>query len=323
MQYLKRAGTALFKDTHVTKANEIIENWDQSQIIVGIGLLGVPLSKSSISHSGAYLSPQAIRKCFSSFTTYSIEDDHDLRNYLLTDLGDIEMHVTDIKDSYSRIESTLTAILSKHNQMFPVILGGDHSITAPCLKAFAAAREGRIGVIQFDAHHDLRNLTDGGPTNGTPFRSLLESGTIKGDHLFQIGLRNFANAKDYTKFGRDNGVNIFTMDDIREKGIKTILENCLLELEGKVDSIYVSLDMDVMDQAFAPGCPAFGPDGMDVQMLKTAIKMISRHEKVVALDIVEIDPTLDFRDMTSRLAAFMILTLVSGLHRPKDDELPM
>src|SRR5699024_7736432 len=86
----------------------------------------------------------------------------------------------------------------------------------------------------------------------------------------------------------------------------------LHNLEEKVDYIYVSLDMDVLDQAFAPGCPAIGPGGMDSQSLLDGISLLAEHDKVNALDIVEIDPTIDFRNMTSRVAAFTMLQFMKS-----------
>jgi formiminoglutamase len=312
IQHLKPAGKAIFKDRGITKANELLKEWDGQTKALAIGLVGVPLSKSSISHSGGSFSPQTIRKCFSSFTTYSIEQDYDLKALEITDFGDVDMHVTDIVQSQIRIEDTLSQLFAQENDVVPIILGGDHSITAPSVKAFSNTRREKVGIIQFDAHHDLRNLEDGGPSNGTPFRNLIDKGVIEGKNLYQIGIRNFSNGKEYTDFGRKQDVTMYTMDDVHTLGIISILEKCVQELKTRVDSIYVSLDMDVMDQAFAPGCPAIGPDGMDTHTIKQAIHYLSQQKEVAALDIVEIDPTLDFRDMTSRLAAYLVLTFITG-----------
>jgi formiminoglutamase len=169
-----------------------------------------------------------------------------------------------------------------------------------------------VGVIQFDAHHDLRNTADGGRSNGTPFRSLIEQGVIDGENLIQIGIRNFSNSKPYSEYGLDNGVTIYTMRDVREHGIEKIIETSLSSLREKVDAIYVSVDMDVLDQAFAPGCPAIGPGGMDSMTLLDAISLLANEQKVQGMDIVEIDPTIDFRDMTSRIAAHIILTFLTN-----------
>jgi len=311
LPFLKKSGTAKFVDHHVVKANEIIIPWDGG-VKKGFGLIGVPFSKSSISHSGAAMAPQTIRNAFSAFSTYAIEEDIDVKDCILHDFGDILMHVTDIVESQKRIEETIFDIVTMQTELIPIILGGDHSTSASSIKAFMKAK-GKVGVIQFDAHHDLRNLQDGGPSNGTPFRTLIESGAIEGKHLVQIGIRNFANSRDYRDYAEENSVTIYTMKDVREKLILPILKESIEKLEReKVDIIYISLDMDVLDQAFAPGCPAIGPGGMDSQTLLEGIEFLAKHPLVQGLDIVEIDPTLDVRDMTSRVAAYVILQFLKG-----------
>jgi formiminoglutamase len=306
LEFLKNAGEAIFVDREVKKARELLKQWRSDEAVAGLALIGAPLSKTSISHSGAHLAPEIIRKMLASYTTYAIEDDIDLHDQTITDFGDITMHVTDLLTSHDRIEKTLGHLFLEHPRMTPIILGGDHGISCPSIKAFAKAKK-TVGVIQFDAHHDLRNLEDGGPSNGTPFRGLIDSATIKGEHLCQIGIRNFSNSKPYTQYAKEKGITVYTMRDVREKGIRIILKECIKKLENQVDAIYVSVDMDVLDQAFAPGCPAIGPGGMNTDDLFEGIRKLAKEQLVKGLDIVEIDPTLDFRDMTSRVAAQLIL----------------
>lgn len=304
-KYVKSAGEAGFADFYVTKANEILIPYS-NESVGAIGIIGAPLSKTSISHSGAHLAPNAIRKMLASYSTYHIEDNKDLKDTIVTDFGDIEMHVTNNEESRKRIEESIREIVESYPALIPIVLGGDHGISYPSVKALSSLK-GRVGVIQFDAHHDLRNLADGGRSNGTPFRSLLESGIINGKHLFQIGIRNFSNSKPYTEYGRNQRISMYTMKDVKSLGIESIMKDCLEKLEQEVDIIYVSVDMDVLDQAFAPGCPAIGPGGMSSDMLLDAISILAQHKMVGAMDIVEIDPSIDFRDMTSRVAAHVIL----------------
>lgn len=308
LSHLKKAGDAVFIDQHVTKANEIVKHWDGKEAS-SFSIIGVPLSKTSISHSGASFAPASIRKMLSSYSTYHIEDQVDLKDFSVTDFGDITMHVTDFEESRNRIKNTISELLSQYSETIPIVLGGDHGISFPSISAFAKAR-GTVGVIQFDAHHDLRNIEDGGRSNGTPFRSLIDEGILKGEHLVQIGIRNFSNSAPYTEFGINHGVSIYTMRDVRELGISKIINDSIQYLSDKVDAIYISLDMDVLDQAFAPGCPAIGPGGMDSTTLLDGICLLAAHPKVKGLDIVELDPTIDFRDMTSRIAAHVILNFL-------------
>lgn len=308
--HLYPAGQANFKDSEVTKAHELIAPWNGEKV-EGFGLLGAPLSKPSISHSGAAEAPAAIRKALSSYTTYAIEDELDLKDFRLHDFGDVNMHVTDLVESQRRIEETFREVFQSHPNMIPIVFGGDHSISCPSIKAFAVAK-GTVGVIQFDAHHDLRNLEDGGPSNGTPFRGLIEAGALKGEHLVQIGIRNFSNSREYHDYGKAHGVTIHTMKDVRERPIEDILQESLDDLRKKVDVVYISVDMDVLDQAYAPGCPAIGPDGMDSKTLLDGLAFLGRQSIVKGMDIVEIDPTIDFRNMTSRVAAHVVLNFLKG-----------
>ena len=165
-------------------------------------------------------------------------------------------------------------------------LGGDHGISFPSIRAFQEMF-GKIGVIQWDAHHDVRNIEDGGRTNGTPFRSLIEGGFIKGEHLIQVGIRDFANAKVYHDYSKQNGVSVYTMADVDALGIVNIVQKEIERLSKLVDIIYLSVDMDVVDQAFAPGCPAVGPGGITSRELLGSISVAAAHEKVVAMDLLK------------------------------------
>lgn len=301
---------AAFVDRGVTKANQLLRDWN-GQEVKSFGLVGLPLSKTSISPSGAAAAPAHIRKALSAYTTYAMEEELDLSQQTITDFGDVSMHVTDLLECHQRIEKSLSELYRQHPDVTPVILGGDHSISCPSIKAFAEAK-GRVGVIQFDAHHDLRNLEDGGPSNGTPFRGLLEAGAIRGEDLIQIGLRNFSNGQLYHQYAKEHQVKLWTMKDVQNLDIRDIINQSIQALEHKVDALYVSVDMDVLDQAYAPGCPAIGPGGMDSQTLLTAVHELAQHPKVKGIDIVEIDPALDIRDMTSRVAAHVILQFVLG-----------
>ncbi|MGI2709770.1 formimidoylglutamase [Bacillus cytotoxicus] len=305
--YLKK--NAKFIDREVTKWSDMIKGWEGEEIF-GAALIGAPLSKPSISHSGACFAPKTIRTMLDAYSTYAITEEHDMKESVLYDCGDIMMHVTNIKESHVRIAKTLQHLTKVNPQMVPIVLGGDHSISFPSISGFASSK-GKVGIIQFDAHHDLRNLEDGGPSNGTPFRSLLEHDVIVGNQLVQIGIRNFSNARTYHEYAKENDITIYTMKHVRERFIKDIITESIeiLRRQG-VTAIYVSVDMDVLDQAFAPGCPAIGPGGMDSMTLLDAITYLGQEPLVQGMDIVEIDPTLDFRDMTSRIAAQVIMNFL-------------
>jgi len=308
-RHLKPAGKAIFTDRYTKKAKELLTTWSKDEK-GAFGLVGLPLSKPSISHSGAAFAPGTIRDSLQSYSVYSGEQTFDLTDQVI-DFGDLEMHPTDIVESQKRLYEGLLDIYQTEAADNWILLGGDHSVSYSAIKAFKE-QYGQVGIIQFDAHHDLRNTEDGGPTNGTPFRRLLEDTIISGENLVQIGIRDFTNAKAYHEYAKEKHVTVYTMGDVQEKGIKSILETEIERLAKRVDYIYLSVDMDVLDQAFAPGCPAIGPGGMDSMTLLQGINLATQYESVKAMDIVEIDPTIDFRNMTSRVAAYVMLEFMKG-----------
>jgi len=310
IRHLKPAGKAIFEDRHTKKAKELLTEWSSRGAEAEFGLVGLPLSKPSISHSGASFAPGTIRSSLQSYSTYSNEEGFDITASII-DFGDLNMNPTDVVGNQERLYEGMSDIFQTKASKNWFILGGDHSISYSSIKAYAE-HYSSFGVIQFDAHHDLRNTEDGGPTNGTPFRRLLEDDLLKGKNLVQIGIRDFTNAKAYDDYAKEQGVTVYTMGDVNEQSLTSILKKEVQNLAEKVNHIYISLDMDVLDQAFAPGCPAIGPGGMDSTSLLEGIHLVAKHEKVNALDIVEIDPTIDFRNMTSRVAAYTMLQFMKG-----------
>ncbi|QAS53361.1 formimidoylglutamase [Halobacillus litoralis] len=304
-RYLNPKENTKFKDRHTIKVEDR-KQWYEKGKKADVGIIGLPFSKTSISYSTASEAPSTIRNALGSYTTYSGEKDEDYSNVTMLDYGDVPIHPTDTEETLKRLQVSVMEMLETEACEKSIILGGDHGISFPSISAFQQ-KYGRVGVIQWDAHHDLRNLEDGGRTNGTPFRSLLEAGVIKGENLVQVGIRDFSNAKAYAEYAKEHGVHVHTMQDVEEKGIRSIVSEEIARLKESVDMIYLSVDMDAVDQAFAPGCPAIGPGGLTAGELLTSVALAAKEPLVKAMDIVEVDPGKDVRDMTSRLAAHVML----------------
>lgn len=309
LRHVKPAGKATFKDRYTTKVPELLVAWEDGKT-AEFAIAGAPFSKSSISHSGASFAPASIRSALQSYTTFSGDTGVDFTDAII-DFGDINMDPTDIIGNQHRLYEGLSDIYATEAAKYWMVLGGDHAISHSSIKAYAE-NQSTVGVIQFDAHHDLRNVEDGGPTNGTPFRRLIEDRIIQGENLVQIGIRDFTNAKAYDDYAKQKGVIVYTMQDLFRESMEKILEREIKKLAERVDVIYLSVDMDVLDQAFAPGCPAIGPGGMDSNTLLSGVNFAAQHEKVKIMDIVEIDPTIDIRNMTSRVAANVMLQFMLG-----------
>lgn len=300
-----------WRDRFETRVSEWLTPWDGEETVEA-GFIGIPLSKTSISVSGASMTPNAMRELFANATTYNIDHGVDLQELRARDLGDIQMHVTDLMRCHANIEQGLKNVYEAFPGIFPIIVGGDHSITCPSVKAFKHHIGGKVGIVQLDSHMDVRNLQDGGPSNGTPIRGLIESRTVEGRHIAQIGLHSFANSRAYHEYAKEQGITQFTARQVAKVGVETLVEHALKVSGDGTDAIYVTVDMDVLDQAYAPGVPALVPAAMTSWQLLDAVLMLGQHPKVKGFDIVCLDPMQDPRRATVRAALHVILTFLSG-----------
>lgn len=285
-----------------------IQQWD-------VVMFGVPLSRSSISASGASEFPEAFRRSWKGFSTFNIDYGTDLKDFRIADLGDVKMHFTDILYSHEMIKETMKGVRHHYPNSFPVAIGGDHSITAMLVSGLKETEPDKeIGILQFDTHLDLRDLSEHGPTNGTPIRNLIESGKIKGENVYNIGLHGFFNSQSLIQYAKEHGVNYITLKEARKQGIIETVKNALAQLEKKVDTIYVTIDMDVLDIGFAPGVPASTPGGMRTDELFDGVYTAGLSSKVKAMDIVCLDPTKDHAALpTVKAGTYTFLTFITAL----------
>ncbi|WP_413378759.1 agmatinase family protein [Alkalihalobacillus sp. 1P02AB] len=285
------------------------EKWSAYDAVI----LGVPLSRSSISASSASENPEAFRRAWKSFTTYNLDEDLDLSTLNIVDLGDVREHVTDISVCHENVREAMKAIQTHHSQALPIIVGGDHSITAMLVKGYKDVhRNERIGILQFDTHFDLRDTKELGPANGTPIRQLIESQTVQGKDVYNIGLHGFFNARSLKQYADEVGLQYFTMKQTRKVGIEKIVQQALDELNEKVDKIYVTVDMDVLDISVAPGAPVSTPGGMYIHELLEAVQIAGQHQKVCAMDIVCLDPQKDIAGATVKTGVHVMLSFLTG-----------
>lgn len=278
-------------------------------------VVGVPLSRSSISPSGASEFPEAFRRAWKGFATYNLDEDIDLAELSAVDVGDVPMHVTDIRRCHDNIIEASAALHQHFRTSKVCAIGGDHSITAMMVKGMKRAWPNeKIGILQFDTHFDLRDMSENGPSNGTPMRNLIESGVVEGRNMYNIGLHGFFNTKDLKKYADEQGINYITLRKARKKGIEETVVACLEELASKVDTIYLTVDMDVLDIAYAPGVPASTPGGMTSAELLEGVLAAGRHSKVKAMDIVCLDPLKDTQVQTTvKLGTHVFLTYLTGV----------
>ncbi|OYD06242.1 agmatinase family protein [Paludifilum halophilum] len=280
---------------------------------VDVTLLGVPLSRSSISASAASENPDAIRRAWKSFTPYNLEEDVDLTPLRVVDLGDVPQHVTDIAACHRNIREAMKGMRRHHPHTFPLVIGGDHSITAMLVKGWKEAHpDKRLGILQLDTHFDLRSLEEFGPANGTPIRNLVESGDVRGEDVYNIGLHGFFNARSLKDFADEAGIHYVTLKQARRQGIDTVIRESLDRLSQKVDTIYLTVDMDVLDITQGPGAPAATPGGMRTDELFEAVRLAGTCSKVGSMDLVCLDPARDVSGATVKAGTHVMLSFLTG-----------
>jgi formiminoglutamase len=305
---------APWQDRPEIRVSNWMSLWDFSERI-DAGLIGAPYSAASITASGAAGGPESIRMAFRYNTTYSADWDTDIAGLTVRDLGDIGGHLTDVGVAHGNIEAAVRDSLGIAEPFVPIIVGGDHSITAPAVRGFIAANPGKtIGIINTDAHYDVR-VADWGPHNGTPFRQLVEAAGVNGKNVVELGIHGFMNASYYRQWANEQGITTITGRDVYKRGMET----CILEALGiagdGADLVYVSVDIDCLAYPWAVGTSATSPEGLSAWDLLEAMYICGQHAKVAAMDVVEIDPTRDVRDLTARSGCSAILTFLAGLYR--------
>jgi formimidoylglutamase len=260
-----------------------------------------------LSPSRADLTPLAVRDRLARFSTFHGEWGIDFGGITVSDEGnwavsELDMH--HMPDAVEQLSRSLPEV------PLTIYLGGDNAITRPLVRAVAAERA-RVGLITFDAHHDVRTLALG-PTNGSPIRGLIDEDGLSGANVAQIGIHSFANSAEYRAYCDDQGITVLTVGDIEQRGIGSVVEDALTVLTTKCDAIYVDVDIDVLDQALAPGCPGSRPGGMRVRDLAEGVRRCARHDKVIAMDFVEVDADADRDGLTLDAMAHLVLASVAG-----------
>jgi len=302
-----------WNDRNELRVNNWIEPWDFASPL-DVGIINVPFSKTSILPNGAYAAPNAMRDAWAIFTTFTPDYDVDISALRVRDLGDISTPIVDLHQGLRNIQESLQSCFSQPEGFFPVVIGGDHAITAPAVRAYCGAHPNQqVGLIHFDAHNDVR-VMDHGPTNGTPIRGILESGVrVRGSNLVQVGIHGFMNASYYKRWVEGQGGTIYTARQIRLGGIENTIASAA-EIAGRgTDAIYVTVDIDVLEVGYAPGTAAATADGLSPADLFEALFILGQDPKVAAIDFVELDPTRDVAEITTRTLGSAILTFLAGL----------
>ena len=281
---------------------------DWTQIDADVAVMGAPFDFGTQFRAGARFGPRAIREASTLFSfglggAYDHEDDatylgEDVR---IVDIGDADIVHTDTETSHANIEAGVRAMLAAG--ALPVVLGGDHSVNIPCIRAFDD--QGPIHILQIDAHLDFVDVRHGvRHGHGNPMRRAAEKDYVSG--ITALGIRNVSStAKDGYDAARKMGDDIISVRQARKLGTEGVLARIP---EGA--RIYVTLDIDGFCPSIAPGTGTPSHGGFLYYEVLEILQAVARRHEVVGMDLVEVAPDYDPSGSTQILAAQVLLNFL-------------
>lgn len=261
---------------------------------------------------GAAEGPTAFRKAFSKLAISAFEQHINNGKLVIADAGDIDTDGKTLEQIHDEQYDIVAQILS-HGYV-PIIIGGGHDTAWPTIRAMEAMGK-PYGVVNIDAHADVRPLKDGGRAHsGSPFYQML---TQQSSHLLpggfvEFGLQANSVALSHLTMIHNAGMHAVMLDEIRRTGLETAWTQAYGRA-ASAQSVYVSLDMDAIASAYAPGVSAPAADGLTPQEVSHVLRHAAASGNLRAFDVVELNPAYDLDNRTAKLAGALAYDVVAGL----------
>ena len=292
---------------------------DLATLKANVAVLGVPYDGGSTNRPGARFGPRAVREASTLYSYF----EHGERGYFdveegrrllsdvdIVDAGDVDILPTLTDATFVNVTRAIQLILS-HGAM-PVVVGGDHSVTFPVVRAFDAS-DGPIDVVHLDAHVDYNaTFLSVEHAHGNPMRHVHRLPFVR--NLTQIGIRGLVVAERSYKDALERGVKIATARDVQRHGVAYAVE-----MIPPSDRIYVSFDVDVLDPCFAPGTGTPEVGGLSYLEVKEILRGIAAKGKVVGFDVMEVNPLYDPAAVTAQTAARLIIDFLGMIEASRAD----
>jgi agmatinase len=277
---------------------------------VDVAIVGAPFDDLVSDRPGTRYGPRAIRAATWGSGAHLEAKINPLTELRVVDYGDAPVVPADARRAHQAIEDTVAEIVRAG--AVPLILGGDHSITEPDIRA-CAATHGPLGLVHLDTHTDTaRDVFGVELSHGTPMYRLVEAGTVDPKRYVQIGLRGYWPGEEEFAWQRERGITAFFMHDVRQLGISAIVERATAQLgEGPT---FLSVDIDVVDPAFAPGTGTPEPGGLTAAEVLELARLLGERLNLVGADLVEVAPmTFGSADVTALLADRIVREILTGI----------
>jgi agmatinase len=277
----------------------------------GIMVVGVPFDAGTSYRPGARFGPGHIRESSRLLRPYNpAQDAEPFALAQVVDAGDIAVNPFNIELAVDQVEAGMTELVSTGAKI--MTLGGDHTIAYPILKSLHA-KHGPIAVIHFDAHLDTWDTYFGAPlTHGTPFRRASEEGIIDLESCLHVGIRGPLYSTDDLSEDRRLGFAILNSTDADSLGIEGMITAMLKRVGDR--PTYVSIDIDVLDPAFAPGTGTPEAGGLSSRELLRMVRALDA-TNLIGADIVEVSPAYDHAQITGIAAAHLAYELITVMAR--------
>ncbi len=287
---------------------------DLESVDANVAVLGIPYDASIGWRPGARLAPRAIRDVSPRHSRYGptlsggspyfdvYRKTRFLDDISIVDCGDVDVAYTDIERNHGLITANVRTL--RERRALPVLVGGDHSVSFPIVKAFDDVEN--LTIVHFDAHLDLHDSIAGHKfANGSPFRRIAELENV--GKMIHIGIRQCSESE--YDFANDRGNTVITREDVREQGVQT-----LIDYLPDLGSVYVSIDIDAIDPSVAPGTGSPVADGLYYHEIREFLRGVTKKGDVKGFDLVEVNPLLDESGRTSLAAVRLILEFLGDIH---------
>jgi agmatinase len=277
---------------------------------VDIAIVGAPTDDLVSDRPGTRFGPRAIRGASCPHGPHLEAKIDGMEVLRVVDFGDAAVLPADAVRTHAAIEDLVGQVVDAG--ALPIILGGDHSIAEPDIRAIAT-RRGPVGLIHFDTHTDTGQEVFGVElSHGSIMYRLVQQGHVEAPRYVQIGLRGYWPGETEFSWQRSNGITSLFMRDVRDRGIRSIVEEALAIVgDGPV---FLSVDVDVLDPVYVPGTGTPEPGGMTSSDLLWACREICTRAELVGMDVVEVIPTaVGSADITALVADRIVREVITGV----------
>jgi agmatinase len=276
-----------------------------------VAVVGAPFDMGTTYRPGTRFGPQAIRRISALYDSYSVDLAVDLQEELdLVDAGDVFVIPSNIEKSFDQIDRAVSFIAGKG--VFPVMLGGDHSIGYPDVRAIAPHVDGKVGIIHLDRHIDIQERDMDERMHTTPWFHATNIANAPPTNLVQMGIGGWYGSRPGVKVARNRNTTVLTISDIEAVGVEKAAEAALEVAWKGARAVYLSFDIDSVDAGFVPGTGSPEPGGLLPREALKLLRLVAA-EGLCGMEVVEVAPPYDVSDMTALLACRAVMDVLGTL----------